>query len=268
MRAISTVAINVFRESVRDRVPYNLVLFSVLLIASSYLLGQLTAGQDVKIVKDLGLAAISVFGLFIAIFIGIGLVSKEVERRSIYALLSKPVSRSQFIAGKYLGLVLTLAVNITVMVVALYIVLGYLSWQETAEYKAVWDAPGPDPAMLKAVFLIFVELMLVTALALFFSTFSTPMLSAVLTFGLYVAGHFNSDLKNFDKVVNSQAAIWLSRGLYHVLPDLSAFDVKTEVVHGLYVPFGYLASTTAYGLAYVAALLFVSTFIFTRRDFK
>ena len=268
MRAISTVAINVFRESVRDRVPYNLVLFSVLLIASSYLLGQLTAGQDVKIVKDLGLAAISVFGLFIAIFIGIGLVSKEVERRSIYALLSKPVSRSQFIAGKYLGLVLTLAVNITVMVVALYIVLGYLSWQETAEYKAVWDAPGPDPAMLKAVFLIFIELMLVTALALFFSTFSTPMLSAVLTFGLYVAGHFNSDLKNFDKVVNSQAAIWLSRGMYHVLPDLSAFDVKTEVVHGLHVPMGYLASTTAYGLAYVIALLLVATFIFSRRDFK
>ena len=268
MRAISTVAINVFRESVRDRVPYNLVLFSVLLIASSYLLGQLTAGQDVKIVKDLGLAAISVFGLFIAIFIGIGLVSKEVERRSIYALLSKPVSRPQFIAGKYLGLVLTLAVNITVMVVALYIVLGYLSWQETADYKAVWDAPGPDPALLKAVFLIFIELMLVTALALFFSTFSTPMLSAVLTFGLYVAGHFNSDLKNFDKVVNSQAAIWLSRGMYHVLPDLSAFDVKTEVVHGLPVTMGYLASTTGYGLAYVTALLFVATFIFSRRDFK
>ena len=268
MRAISTVAINVFRESVRDRVPYNLVLFSVLLIASSYLLGQLTAGQDVKIVKDLGLAAISVFGLFIAIFIGIGLVSKEVERRSIYALLSKPVSRPQFIAGKYLGLVLTLAVNITVMVVALYIVLGYLSWQESAEYKAVWEAPGPDPAMLKAVFLIFIELMLVTALALFFSTFSTPMLSAVLTFGLYVAGHFNSDLKNFDKVVNSQAAIWLSRGMYHVLPDLSAFDVKTEVVHGLPVTMGYLASTTAYGLAYVTALLLVAMFIFSRRDFK
>jgi ABC-type transport system involved in multi-copper enzyme maturation permease subunit len=268
VRAISTVAINVFRESVRDRVPYNLVLFSVLLIASSYLLGQLTAGQDVKIVKDLGLAAISVFGLFIAIFIGIGLVSKEVERRSIYALLSKPVSRPQFIAGKYLGLVLTLAVNITVMVVALYIVLGYLTWHETAEYRAAWETPGPDPAMLKAVFLIFIELMLVTALALFFSTFSTPMLSAVLTFGLYVAGHFNADLKNFDKVVNSEVAIWLSRGMYHVLPDLSAFDVKTEVVHGLPVTMGYLASTTAYGLAYVTGLLLVATFIFSRRDFK
>ena len=98
MRAASWMALNVFRESVRDRVPYNLVLFAVLLIASSYFLGQLTAGQDVKIIKDLGLAATGIFGLFIAIFIGIGLVSKEVERRSIYALLSKPVSRAQFIA--------------------------------------------------------------------------------------------------------------------------------------------------------------------------
>ena len=135
MRAISSVAVNVFRESVRDRVPYNLVLFAVLLIASSYLLGQLTAGQDVKIIKDLGLAATAVFGLFIAIFIGIGLVSKEVERRSIYALLSKPVSRPQFIAGKYAGLVLTLAVNVGVMTLALYVVLGYMTWTESARVQ-------------------------------------------------------------------------------------------------------------------------------------
>jgi ABC-type transport system involved in multi-copper enzyme maturation permease subunit len=268
VRAIRTVAVNVFRESVRDRVPYNLVLFAVLLIASSYLIGQLTAGQDVKIIKDLGLAATSVFGLFISIFIGIGLVSKEVERRSIYALLSKPVSRPQFIAGKYAGLVLTLAVNVAVMSVALYIILGYMVWTEHPIIRSGWDAPGTDPALLKAIFLIFVELMLITAVALFFSTFSSPILSAALTFGLYIAGHFNADLKNFERVVDSKAAALLARGVYHVLPDLSAFDVKTEVVHGLPVTAGYLATTTAYGLAYVAALLLVSTFIFSRRDFK
>ncbi len=268
MRAISTVAVNVFRESVRDRVPYNLVLFAILLIASSYLIGQLTAGQDVKIIKDLGLAATSVFGLFIAIFIGIGLVSKEVERRSIYALLSKPVSRSQFIAGKYAGLVLTLAVNVTVMAVALYAILGYMVWTAQAPIRAGWDAPGADPALLKALFLIFIELMLITAIALFFSTFSSPILSAALTFGFYVAGHFNADLKNFDRVVDSKAAAMLARGVYHVLPDLSAFDVKTEVVHGLPVTAGYLATTAAYGMAYVAALLLMATFIFSRRDFK
>src|SRR5687767_15797543 len=120
MRAVRYIAVNVFRESVRDRVPYNLVIFAILLIGASYLLGQLTAGQDVKIIKDLGLAATSVFGLFIAIFIGIGLVSKEVERRSIYALLAKPISRPQLVFGKYAGLVLTLAVNVAVMTIALY----------------------------------------------------------------------------------------------------------------------------------------------------
>jgi ABC-type transport system involved in multi-copper enzyme maturation permease subunit len=268
MRAISWIAINVFKESVRDRVPYNLALFAVLLIASSFLIGQLTAGQDVKIIKDLGLAAIAVFGLFIAIFIGIGLVSKEVERRSIYALLSKPIGRPQFIVGKYAGLVLTLAVNVAAMTVALYAVLGYLTYVQTPAARAVWDAPGVDPRLLEAIGLIFVELMIVTAVALFFSTFSTPLLAAALTFGLFIAGHFNTDLKNFDKIVDSRPAIWLARGVYHTVPDFSAFDVKTEVVHGLPVAPGYLAATAGYGLAYITALLVISVLIFARRDFK
>jgi ABC-type transport system involved in multi-copper enzyme maturation permease subunit len=268
VRTVSRIAVSVFRESVRDRVPYSLVLFALLLIASSFLLGQLTAGQDVKIIKDLGLAATAVFGLFIAIFIGIGLVSKEVERRSIYALLAKPISRPQLILGKYTGLVLTLAVNVAVMTIALYIVLAYMTWTESEVFQSAWDAPGIDPALLKAVFLIFVELMLITAIALFFSTFSTPLLSAALTFGLYIVGHFNADLRNFEQVVDSRAAAWLARGLYHVLPDLSAFDVKTQVVHGIAVPAGYLAAQTAYGLTYIAVLLLIAIVIFSRRDFK
>ena len=181
MHAVRHIAVNVFRESVRDRVPYNLVIFAILLISASYLLGQLTAGQDVKIIKDLGLAATSVFGLFIAIFI---------------------------------------------------------------------------------------ELMLITAIALFFSTFSSPILSAALTFGLYIVGHFNADLKNFENVVDSKPAVWLARSLYYILPDLSAFDVKMQVVHGLTVPAGYLLSAVGYGAGYIAALLLVATVIFSRRDFK
>jgi ABC-type transport system involved in multi-copper enzyme maturation permease subunit len=268
MRTVGAIAVSVFKESVRDRVPYNLVVFAVLLIGSSFLLGQLTAGQDVKIIKDLGLAATSVFGLFIAIFIGIGLVSKEVERRSIYGLLAKPISRPQLIAGKYAGLVLTLAVNVAVMTVAFYVVLAYLTWTTAPQFRSAWDAPGLDPSLMKAIFLIFIELMLITAVALFFSTFSTPMLSAALTFGLYIAGHFNADLRNFEQVVNSRAAAWLARGLYHLLPDLSAFDVKTEVVHGIPVSGGYLALTAGYGCLYIAVLLLVSMVIFSRRDFK
>src|SRR6266850_5000608 len=128
MNAARCVAVAVFRETVRDRVFYNLVLFAVLLVGASILIGQLTAGQDVKIIKDLGLAATSLFGLFIAIFVGISLVSKEVDRRSIYALLAKPIHRYQLVLGKYFGLTLTLAVNVAVMAAALYAVLAYMSW--------------------------------------------------------------------------------------------------------------------------------------------
>lgn len=268
MLAIRCVAASVFRESVRDRVGYNLVVFAVLLIGTSLLLGQLTAGQDIKIIKDLGLAAISVFGLFIAVFIGIGLVSKEVERRSIYALLAKPVTRSQFIAGKYAGLVLTLAANLAVMTAALYLVLGYMTLTEAAEFRAGWEAPGADPRLLVAILLIFCELAVVTAIALFFSSFSTPLVSAALTLALWGIGHFNADLRNFDRVVESRPVAWLARALYHLLPDFSAFDVKTQVVHGLPVPAAYVATTIGYGAAYAACLIVLATIIFSRRDFK
>jgi ABC-type transport system involved in multi-copper enzyme maturation permease subunit len=268
MRGMGLIALNVLRESVRDKVLYNLVFFAVMLMAASYLLGQLTAGQDVKIIKDLGLAATSIFGLFIAVFIGIGLVSKEVERKSIYGLLSKPVRRHEFIIGKYLGLVLTLAVNIAVMTAALYIILAYMNWMETESVRRSWDAPATDPAMLKAIFLIWVELCLVTAVALCFSTFSTPILSAVFTFGLYIVGHFNADLRNFQNVVDSPAVAALARGLYYVLPNLAPFDVKAEVVHAQPVSAMHIALTGAYGGVYIAMLLLVSMLVFSRRDFK
>ena len=268
MRVTGAIAINVFRESVRDKVLYNLVLFAMLMMASSYLIGQLTAGQDVKIIKDLGLSATAIFGLFIAVFIGIGLVSKEVERRSIYSLLAKPIARYQLVLGKYCGLTLTLAVNIAVMALALYAVLAYMVWGLPPEARLVPEAPPLDPALMKAVLLIFVELMLVTAIAVFFSTFSSPMLSAALTFGLYVAGHFSGDLRNFQQVVDSPAAARLARGLYWVLPNLAQFDIKSDVVHGVYVPIGYMAMTGAYAAVYIAMLLTISMLVFSRRDFK
>ena len=267
MRVTAAIATNMFRESVRDKVFYNLVLFALLMTASSYLIGQLTAGQDVKIIKDLGLAATSMFGLFIAVFIGIGLVSKEVERRSIYSLVAKPVTRTQIVLGKYCGLTLTLAANMAVMAAALYAVLGYLAWGVPADVRAAWDAPALDPALLKALALIFAELMLVTALALFFSTFSSPMLSAALTIGLYIVGHFSGDLRNFQQVLDSPAAAALARGLYWGLPNLAQFDVKSDVVHGVHVPAGYLAMTAGYAALYIAMLLAISSLIFSRRDF-
>jgi Cu-processing system permease protein len=267
VRSVGWIAVNVFRESVRDKVLYNLVAFAILMIGASYLIGQLTAGQDVKIIKDLGLASISIFGLFIAVFIGIGLVSKEVERRSIYALLAKPVERYQIVLGKYAGLVLTLAVNLAVMAAALYAVLAIMKMKGTVAAEAL-EAPLLDPAMLKAIALTFVELAVVTAIALFFSTFSTPLLSAAFTAGLWVAGRFSADLRAFNTVVDSPVAAAVARGLYWVLPNFAPFDIRAQVVHAQPVAAGYLALTTAYGAAYAAALLVGAVLIFSRRDFR
>ena len=158
--------------------------------------------------------------------------------------------------------------NVAVMVGAWYAVLGYMGATVSPVARAAWVAPATDPTMLKAVVLIFVELMLVTAVALFFSTFSSPFLSAGLTVGLWVIGHFNADLRNFEAVVESPAAAWLARGLYYLLPNFSAFDVKYQVVHALPVPAAYLASTAAYGAAYIALLLVAAVAVFSRRDFK
>jgi ABC-type transport system involved in multi-copper enzyme maturation permease subunit len=266
--AILLVAANVFRESVRDKVLYNLVGFAVLLMGGSYLIGQLTAGQDVKIIKDLGLAATSIFGLFIAVFIGIGLVSKEVERRSIYSLLAKPIDRHQVVLGKYAGLVLTLAVNLSVMAAALYVVLGYMAWQAGPDIAKGWERPALDPLLLQALLLTLVELAVVTAIAVFFSTFSTPILSAALTFGFFIAGRFSADLRNFDQVVDSSFARAAARTLYWVLPNLAPFDVRSRIVHGHAVESGALAITIAYGVLYASALLVGAVLIFSKRDFK
>jgi ABC-type transport system involved in multi-copper enzyme maturation permease subunit len=268
MNAARSVAVAVFKESVRDRIFYNLVLFAVLLVGASILIGQLTAGQDVKIIKDLGLTATSIFGLFISIFVGINLVSKEVERRSVYPLFAKPIRRSEFIIGKYAGLLLTLMVNIVVMTVALYTVLFFLSRGVPANLQRAWDAPPVDPALLKAIGLIYVDLAVVTALAVLFSTYSSPMLSAVFTLGLYVVGQFNQDLKRLDEIVGAPAAGIVGKACYYLLPDFARFDIKLAVVHGIPVSAGYMLWTTAYASAYVAALLLGACVIFSRRDFK
>jgi Cu-processing system permease protein len=268
MTAIRLVAAAVYRESVRDRVPLTIAGFGVLLVAASYLISQLTAGQDLKIIKDLGLAAINILGLFIAIFIGINLVAKEVERRSIYNLLSKPVTREQFLVGKYVGLVMTLAVNIGAMCLAFYAVLFYQDSVATEGLRASWPAPAADPKLMIAVALIFGELMLITAVALFFSAFSSPLLAILLTFALWIAGHFNADLRQFEQVVDSTAVAYVARALYYVLPNLAPFNVKAEVVHGIPVAASHVLLTLAYAAVYITLLLVAAIAIFRRRDFK
>jgi ABC-type transport system involved in multi-copper enzyme maturation permease subunit len=268
VQTIWIVAGAAFKESVRDRVPYTMVVFAVLMMAASYLISQLTAGQDLKIIKDLGLAAMTIFGLLIAVFIGIGLVSKEVERKSVFGLLTKPVTRAQFILGKYLGLVMTLVVNLSAMTVAYYLVLFYMDATSGMSIKAAWAAPAMDPRQLVAIVLIVAELALVTAVALLFSSFSSPLLSALLTLGLWVAGHFNGDLRQFEQVVDQPVVAWIARTLYYLLPNLAPFNVKAEVVYGQPVSPGHVGFTLLYAAVYISALLMAAVAIFRRRDFK
>ncbi|MFQ5789019.1 MAG: ABC transporter permease [Acidobacteriota bacterium] len=255
MSKITYIALNTYRESVRDKVLYNLVLFALILIGSSYILGQISIYQEVKIVKDLGLAAIAVFGTVIAIFIGIGLVSKEIDKRSLYSLLSKPVSRHQFLLGKFFGLCLTLAVNVAIMSAGLYAVL----YTMTGNF---------EPPLLKAIYLIYFQLVVVTALALLFSTFTSSVLSGVFTGFLYVAGHFSADLKNLQSVVESDFLSHITRFLYYMLPNLRNFDIKARIVSGEAVPSSFLAYSSAYGLLYVAVLLIIAAVVFGRRNLK
>ena len=206
---IGTIARNAFREAVRDRVLYNLVLFVLLLTAGAIFLGELSGGQEAKIIVDLGLSSILLFGVFIAIFVGVGLVHKEIERRTIYAILSKPIGRGEFLLGKYLGLCLTLLVNVSVMGAGVSLALLYVKRGWDPLIVSIWPA----------VLLIYLELAILTAVALLFSSFSSPALSALLTFFIFIAGHFSADLKTFAASLGGAAARWFFTGLYYVLPN-------------------------------------------------
>ena len=249
---------NTFREAVRDRVLYNLILFALLLIGSAIFIGELSAGQEAKIVIDLGLSAMLLFGAFIAIFVGVGLVHKEIERRTLYAILSKPIGRGQFLFGKYLGLNLTLLVNIVVMGLGVVLALLYTTRSLDPLVWRIWPA----------ILLIYFELLIITAIALVFSSFSSPALSALLSFFIFVIGHFSSDLRALSDSVASIPARWLFRVLYYLLPNFSNFSAITATAHGANPDARTVAGAMVYGVLYVAALLSVAALVFRRRNFK
>jgi len=267
-RRVSLVAWHVFKESVRDRVLYSIVVFALVLVAASLLIGQMTAGQDVKIVKDLGLATIEVAGLLISAFIGIGLVAREIDSRSIYGLLAKPLARWEFVVGKYLGLLLTVLVNVALMTAAFYVMLACMAWLSPENVRQSWEAPAADPALLTAIALILGELALVTAVAVFFSTFSSsPLISLVLTFGLWIAGLESQELRHFGDMVDSPLNPLVS-AIGWILPAFWVFDVKTEIVHGHVVPAALVSWRLAYALIYSIVAVGAGVMIFSRREFR
>jgi Cu-processing system permease protein len=254
MQLLMVVAGNTFRETIRDKILYNLVLFAVLLIGTSVLLGTLTIGEQARIVNDLGLAAINLVAVIIAIFVGIGLVTKEIERRTVYTSLARPITRVQFVLGKYMGLGLIVIVNIAIMFVMF---LGTILLTGNVIHGSLFQA----------VELILVETLLVMAMALFFSTFSSSTLSATMTLGLFVIGHLTSDLKGIAEKSQSQFTEAALTALYYICPNLEMLNIKGQAASGLLVAAGYQATATVYGLLYAGLLLTGACFIFQRRDF-
>jgi len=255
MNAIKAIAVNTFKEAIRNKILYSLIFFAFVMMGVSLVLDQATVGQRNKIIKDMGLASINLFGVMIAIVVGIGLVSKEIEKRTIYTLLAKPVHRAQFLIGKYLGIVLTLAVE-TLLMTFFFFVLVWL-YEEAI-----------DLVLLKAIFLIFIEISVVAAVAIFFSTFSTPFLSGMFTFSVYVIGHLTEDLNQIGSISENFALQKLTSLLFYLLPNLENFNIKGEVVHHLPVASGKIILSASYGMLYILFLLLVSSVFFERRDFK
>jgi ABC-type transport system involved in multi-copper enzyme maturation permease subunit len=252
--SLFVVAHNTFRETVRDKILYNLVFFALLLIGLSVLLGTLTIGEQSKIVSDVGLGAIDLVGVIIAIFVGIGLVSKEIERRTIYTILARPITRTEFILGKYAGLGCVMMVNLAIMV-AMFLLTVVLSGNPI------------HGSLFQAIQLILVETLLVTALAMFFSTFSSPTLSAIMTIGFYVIGHLTTDLKGIAEKSQNPVSETIMSGLYYLCPNLEWLNIKGQAARGVMVTGEYQLAATVYGLLYASLLLFGACRIFEGRDF-
>jgi ABC-type transport system involved in multi-copper enzyme maturation permease subunit len=254
----AAVAINTFREAVRDRVLYNLVFFALLMMGAAILVGEISIGIERLVIINLGLSAISIFGLVMAVFIGVGLVYKEIEKRTLYSLLSKPIQRWEYLFGKYAGLLLTLAVNTSLMTVGLAAALFYVGRP---------FVPA-DASVLVAVYFIVLELALVTALALFFSCFSTPMLSTLFTLSIYLTGIFSSDIREVGNLAHAPLLKGLTLILYYAVPNFHNFNAIEAAGHGESIPGWLIRQNTLYAVLYVALLLVASSAVFSRRNLK
>ena len=252
--AIVAIALNTFREAIRDRVLYLLLVFALILIGVSRLLSLLTVGNEQKIIKDVGLSAISLFGVLTAVFVGVSLVFKEIERRTVYTLLANPVRRWQFLGGKFLGLLAVLAMNVGLMSLALFVIL-------LLRGEAPWT-------LIPAIVLIAVELAVITAFALLFSSLTNPILASVWTFAAYVTGHLSWSMLLLKEKVPPGAARFVCDALYWILPNLSRLSIKAEVVHGTTLPVGFVPLAALYGLGYAVVVLLLACLAFERKDFN
>lgn len=253
---LTAITLNTFREAVRDRVLYNLILFVLLLVASAPLFGQISIGMERLILVNVGLSSISLFGVIIAIFLGIGLVSKEIEKKTLYTILSRPVRRWEFIVGKYLGLIMTLVVNTALMTAGFYIALAVTNGLHKT-----------DALLLVAIYFTVLQFLIVTALTVLFSTFSSPIFSAIFAFALFVIGTFAEDLKNF-AAISKGAAKLLATAAAYLMPNFASLNVIAQTAHDQGVGGRLILFNTLYAMLYSASAVAAAVLIFERRNLK
>ena len=255
LRPVGLIALNTMRELLRNKLLYNLLFFAVLLIASSLFIAQLTIGQWDRIILDMGLGAAELTGVLIAVLIGVSLVAGEIDRKTIFPTLAKPLSRSAFIAGRYAGLATMLSVNVAVMTVSVAVVLHMAGYTLSRTAAA-------------AALLIFIELLVMAAAAIFFSSFTTPILASAFSLSLFLIGHLVGSLQTFAQRSKSSTARAVTLAAYRVLPDLELFNLKPQAANALAVPPGATSTAAAYGVVYAAIFLLLAVAIFSRRDLK
>jgi len=258
MSRVLIVAHNTFREAVRDRVLYNLVFFAFLMMASAVIVGQISMDIETVVMISLGLSAISLIGLLIAVFTGVGLVSKEIDKRTLHAVLAKPLRRWEFLVGKFAGLAATLAVNTTAMAAGLFLALSLVKHSLTRG----------DLVVLVAVYFILLKLMLVVALAMLFSCFTSPLLAILFTGGLYLAGLFVSELRALQVTTLTPQMQKFFTVISYLLPNFANYDVMGAAAHGRGVAGTLILHNTLYTVLYCAMVLSAATVIFSRKDLK
>ncbi len=263
IHSITAVGLNTFRETMRDKIMYAFMLFAFLISMMAVLLGSLSVGQDVKIIEDIGLAAISCISGIIAVFTGTNLVYKELEKRTVYLIFTKPITGWQFIAGKYLGL----ALSVLYVVVLMGLFLSGLVWALRPDH-ALANLPAILELMMPAVGLVYLELLLVIALATFFSTFSSPVMSVLFTLSLWLIGHFGDSLRQLGQMSQNPAFAQFSNFVYFLLPDLAGLTrARSLLMYGRSPGSEVIAFITCYVLAYVVLLLVLASAVTDRREF-
>lgn len=252
---LKAIALNTFKEAVRNKIFYLLIAFGVFFAMSSKLVSLLTIGNEAKVLKDVGLASIHFFSVLIAVFTGINLVYKEIEKKTIYNILSKPISRSSFIIGKFIGLAFTLLVALVSMAVIFFFFL-FISTGEL------------DPGILIFFLLLYMELLIITAISLLFSSFSTPILSSIFTICIYLIGETLWTFNLFKEYLKTPVDKFAAHFLYYILPNLEKFNVKSAVVMKTGIGAFHVLNAVLYTAVYITAVLVLAILIFNKREFK